>query len=242
MLGEITTDLREFATALKREGKTSATAEALLTIAGSLNAAARSGRNLVGEVPLPLPRAQGLHPQRTQLQSAELRFKFGCPIGTDDLAVEQLLVEIQVRVSGQLQIPGGAIALEDHWRIDTQAAAAPGHPPREAHPLFHFQRGGHAQDAFAAGPGFAPGPALLPAGGPWRGLMQYPGPRIAVPPMCPVSAIDFAVSQHDGPLWRSLMGNPDYSQVIERCQGRTWQLYMQGLLDATRQKGLLGWY
>lgn len=242
MLADITVDLRELATALKREGKTDATADALTTLAGSLNAAARAGRNLVGEVPLPLPRAQGIHPQRTQLRSATLRFNFGCPTGAQVIAVEQLAVEIQVCVTGQLQIPGGWVELEDHWRIDTQAASTPGHPPREAHPLFHFQRGGHAQDAFAAKPGFAPGPTSLAAGGPWRGLMQYPGPRIAVVPMCPVSAIDFAVSQHDGPLWRRLMGNPDYARVLERSQNRTWQLYLNGLLDAARLKGLMGWY
>ena len=137
------------------------------------------------------------------------------------------------------QIDVGKVALEDHWRIDTQAQRDPNKPPREAHPLFHYQRGGHAQDRFAGEPGFVPGPTLQATQDELRGLMQYPGPRVAVPPVCPTSALDLVISQHDGPLWRRLMGVPEYANVVERCQDRIWQLYVIALADTRRRRALL---
>lgn len=173
-----------------------------------------------------------------------MRFSFLAP-ATAGEPVEKLRAEIQVCVKGTLDIPEGKVNLEDHWRIDTHIFDDRGtenqKPPREAHPLFHFQRGGHAQDAFMATPSFVPGAGLpAPTADPWCGLMQYPGPRVAVMPMCPTTAMDYVISQHNGPLWRRLRNIPEYSAIVERCQNRLWKLYSDGLADPIRRKNLLG--
>ena len=92
---------------------------------------------------------------------------------------------------------------------------------------------------FAGEPGFVPGPTLPATQNELRGLMQYPGPRIAVPPLCPASALDLIISQHDGPLWRRLMGVPEYANVVERCNERIWRMYAAALGDAKRRRALL---
>lgn len=212
-------------------------ADAIAGLHGSFQGASRNGKMLAGMVPMVLPR-QGIHPANTELLDASISFRFGSSISNDS-AIEDVFSEIQVCVRGKLPIDGGFATLEDHWRIDTQVKQE-GNLPKESHPLFHFQRGGHAQDAFAGVPGFAPGPDLKITGFEWRGLMQNPGPRIPVVPMCPSAAINFALAQHDGVVWRKLMNDPEYSNVIDRCQNRLWAMYADALVDEKRRRILLG--
>lgn len=223
---------------LRRNPRTEITADAIAALIASIKAAAKSGRHLSGTLPVPLPRNQGIHPAHSILNRAEFTFKFFAPTN-GAVSVEDLLSEIQVVVAGELQIGGSRVAMEDHWRIDTQVKRDATKPPREAHPLFHYQRGGHAQDAFTNQPGFVPGPVLPAALGETRALMQYPGPRIAVSPVCPTAALDMVLSQHDGPLWRRLMDDPDYANVVRRCQDRLWILYAEGLADPVRRHSLV---
>lgn len=225
-------------TPLRRNTRTEITADAIAMLMGSVRAAARAGGHLSGTLPVPLPRNQGIHPTHSVLNRAELRFKFQAP-AKGAVCVEDLVSEIQVCVAGELQVAGGRVVMEDHWRIDTQVKRDPSKPPREAHPLFHYQRGGYAQDEFTKQPGFMPGPVLRPDIGEVRALMQYPGPRIAVSPVCPTAALDLVLSQHDGPLWRQLMDDPDYANVVVRCQDRLWTLYSEGLADPARRKLLI---
>ncbi|MBB3747188.1 hypothetical protein FHX10_006744 [Rhizobium sp. BK591] len=237
MLDSIIEDFIELQNPLRRVPETETIADAIAVLDGSFRAASRNGKMLTGIVPMVPPR-QGIHPPNTKLIDASVSFRFGSSISKDS-KIEDVFSEMQVCVRGKLPIDGGFAILEDHWRIDTQANES-GNPPKESHPLFHFQRGGHAQDAFAAVPGFAPGPDLKNAGLEWRGLMQNPGPRIPVVPMCPSAAINFALAQHDGTVWRRLMNDPDYFNLIERCQNRLWTMYADALLDEKRRRMLLG--
>ena len=238
MLEEVARDLNELQSALRSDSQTEQTADAIATIIGAINAALRTGKELAGDLPIPLPRNQGIHPPNTRMFEARMRFRFLAP--RSNAVVEKIVSEIQVCVRARLDVNGMSVDLEDHWRVDTQPQQ-PG-TPREAHPLFHFQRGGHAQDAFARVHGFVPGPAMTQSGIQWRGLMQYPGPRIPIMPMCPTAAFDFVLAHHDGPLWRRLMNIPDYANVVGRCHGRLWQLYEAGLRDAPTRRVLLGHY
>lgn len=244
MLREIAEDLLKLEPALRREGDTVGTADAIATFGGSIRSAWRRNVHLRGEVPLPLPRHQGIHPKQARLQSATMSFSFLAPAIAGQ-PVETLRAEIQVCIKGTLELPEGEVSLEDHWRMDTHAfddeEAEGRKPPREAHPLFHFQRGGHAQDTFTATPGFVPSVDLpAPNANRWCGLMQHPGPRVAVMPMCPTTAMDYVISQHNGLLWRKLRNIPEYGGTVERCHDRMWKLYADGLADPIRRKGLLG--
>ncbi|MER9307051.1 hypothetical protein [Mesorhizobium sp. M0496] len=211
------------------------------SLAGSVLAAKKSGKPITGSLPIPIPRDQGIHPQNTKIVEAELKFSFEILQTGEALKVEDIFCEVQVCVRGLLQIQNIIVSLEDHWRIDTQRKYEDpkNKPPREAHPLFHYQRGGHAQETFCAAEGFVPGPALGGNAQRLRGLMQYSGPRIAVSPVCPSLALDTVLSQHNGPLWRNLRNIPEYNLVIERQRDVIWKLYEPAIRDENRRRALL---
>lgn len=223
---------------LARRGETENTAEAICALSGAIRAAKRNGAPLAGRLPVPIPRDQGIHPPRAKVLEAELNFHFHLE-PSEQIKVEDIFCEIQVCVRGLMDV-GELIELEDHWRIDTQKKydQEEGGPPREAHPLFHYQRGGHAQDAFSAHDRFVPGPAVT-RGANLRGLMQYPGPRIAVVPLCPTLALDTVLSQHDGPLWRHLQNIPEYYNVVTQQRSTIWALYDDALRDEKRRSALI---
>lgn len=206
-----------------------------------------------GGVPIPPPRDQALHPVGCEISEAFVYFQFH--LGDEKLQFPSR-ADFQVRVLGYLNLPNSLVELEDHWRVDTDIFARPKakeseklkgpdenkpKPPKEPHPLFHFQRGGHAQNNFAQKLGFVPGQDL--PGRPaevWRGLLQSPGPRVPIPPMCPVLAIDFAIGQHDGRVWRRLRNKPEYLNIIRKAQARLWEPFFQALSDAKSRRELIG--
>jgi hypothetical protein len=231
--------LSRFADSLSAQPDMEATRDDLRRDQGRFVASWNANRSLrTGDVPIriPRPRNQGLHPRFVEPTEAWLSFEFvlepvadGCPS----------IADMQVRIEGLLEVDSGLVELEDHWRIDTDRYSATA--PREPHPSFHFQRGGHAQDRFSSVPQFVPG-NLLGASpeGEWRGLMQGPSPRLAVPPMCPVLMIDFAVSQHDGPLWQRLRGNAEYSRAVAAAQVRLWSPFFDSLAKAPVRRKWFG--
>jgi hypothetical protein len=148
--------------------------------------------------------------------------------------------EFQVRVTGAASFRHCIVELEDHWRVDTHAFPEEP-PPREPHPFIHFQRGGHAQDAFSGKPNFVPGHDL-PAKQDdlWRSLLQSPSPRIPFPPLCPLLAIDFAIGQHDGTVWQQLRARPEYLTVIQSAQARLWDPFFSALAEPTVRRRWIG--
>lgn len=203
------------------------------------------GRMRAARMPLPLPRNQGLHPVGCDLEAAHLSFNFS----RGDDAVLPKVAEYQIRIDGSLSTETALIELQDHWRLDTDLYIASeretqsepaGKSSKEPHPLYHFQRGGHAQDEFAQDPGFVPGLQCKLAGDDWRALLQYPGPRIPVPPFDPVLALDFCIAQSDGVAWRRLRQAPEYSSLVENAQKRLWQPFFAALADPKFQRRWLG--
>jgi hypothetical protein len=191
-------------------------------------------------LPVPPPRNQSIHPVGCSTTTAALCIDFvlGSNIESDIFPSK---ADFQVCVEGVLDLPDRLIALEDHWRVDTDLKSDPEKPAREPHPYIHFQRGGHAQDAFAQKDGFVPG-LSLPTGGSelWRGLLQSPGPRLPFLPMCPLLAIDFTVGQHDGLVWRRLRGEPNYLAIIRRAQSRLWDPFFKNMADHSFRRRWFG--
>lgn len=236
-------ELASLSAALRQEPATEETAESIDTSLGRFRNQWATDLKIRGDaLPLPVPRNQGLHPIGCELHAAYLDFQFEW---REDDALPWR-AEYQVRVEGFLQAGGALFELQDHWRLDTDMYAPcrkhpeqpDSNPSKEPHPLFHFQRGGHKQDAFAAA-GFLPGaPCIIE--GEWKGLMQSPGPRIPMLPLDPVLAIDFCLSQNDGLIWRRLRNLPEYLSVIEGAQTRLWQPFFEKLQDATFRRSWLG--
>lgn len=162
-------------------------------------------------LPIVPPRASALRPPKTVIRSATIHVLFECyeeiekknRFGDDDLDRIRR-TDFQVCVDGNVDFKGRVVVVQDHWRIDTHYFG--GDQPAEPHPWCHFQRGGHAQDEFSASDGYLPGNCVtdLAAGLSLRALMQSSSPRIAIPPMDPICAIDFVIAQHDGDIWRRL--------------------------------------
>lgn len=224
---EIPKELDDFATALEADESTERTAEDLRRMSGRFYASWRANRSISSEasVRLPIPRAHGLHPRKCRPESAHITFDFKLGELRDGFPQK---ADFQVVVSGALELAHGPMEVEDHWRVDTDPFADEGRH-REPHPLFHFQRGGHAQDHFANNPWFVPGDSLPDSGEIWRGLMQSPSPRLPMLPMCPLLMIDFAISQHDGTIWRSLRGRGDYVRLVFDAQRRLWSPILSSL-------------
>jgi len=226
--------LAEFADKLRREPATARTAEVLYTYGSLFRNDWKKGRTIKspeGGVPIPPPRDQGLHPHGCTVREAYIHFEFELgSVAQTPQHVFPKLADFQVRVLGNLKLSHCEVGLEDHWRVDTDRYAIASRP-REPHPYFHFQRGGYLQDGFAGQDGFVPGHALpaSTAATPWRGLLQSPGPRIPLPPMCPVLAIDFTISQHDGTVWRRLRENPEYHAIVRAAQARLWTPFFDAM-------------
>jgi len=235
-------ELSELADQLSKESSTEQTAEFLYTYRLKFESDWRTNKSLKSEAdgaPIPPPRNQGLHPNGCNVSGAYIHFEFHLgEIAEDNENVFPRQADSQVRVVGSLDLPGALVELEDHWRVDIYAGAG---EPKEPHPHFHFQRGGHAQDGFAALNGFVPGAALPPRGSQsWRGLLQSPGPRIPFPPMCPILAIDFAIGQHDGLVWRRLRALPEYLRVVRNAQMRLWTPFFDALASAEIRQRWIG--
>lgn len=236
-------ELERLGAALRQEPETVPTADSIDTNLGRFRNQWTTNLQARGDaLPLPVPRNQGLHPTGCELQAAYLDFQFEWK----EDSVLPWRAEYQVRVEGLLDAGDALFELQDHWRLDTdmyapsrrQAAESASNPSKEPHPLFHFQRGGHAQHAFAAA-GFLPGTPCTIAGE-WKGLMQSPGPRVPMLPLDPILAIDFCLSQNDGLIWRRLRNLPEYFSVIEDAQVRLWHPFFEKLQDPTFRRSWIG--
>lgn len=82
----------------------------------------------------------------------------------------------------------------------------------EAHPLYHFQHGGHAMKEHVT----ALGKALL-----------LPTPRIAFPPMDAILSLDFVLSNFDGTAWDNIRNDPAYLKLLRSSQEKHWKPYLE---------------
>ena len=235
-------ELKNFAEELARVSATEDTGRALLSSHFKFLRQWKEGKlkSEVEGIPIPPPRNKGLHPTGVDVNTAYLQFEFELgDIGQQENWNGPAKADFQICVKGELHASHVSAELEDHWRVDThQYKDDKGEP----HPKVHFQRGGYAQEAFSKETAFIPG-VDLPActvGDCWRALMQCPGPRIALPPMCPILAIDFAVSQHDGALWGNLRRNGDYAQLVRAAQNRLWVPYFEGMTKPDHRRKWIG--
>lgn len=94
----------------------------------------------------------------------------------------------------------------------------------DAHPLYHFQHGGHAMKPYIEELG--------------RSLI-LPAPRLAFPPMDAILSIDFVLSNFSGDCWSSLKKDPTYLHLLRASQRTFWKPYLTSLAswwDAPVQK------
>ena len=223
---------------LGRLVETRATSEWLWSQAGKFsNEWKEEGRLTASEIPLPVPRRKGLVPKESQIEGVFLSFVFE----SGDSGHFPKQADFQVLVRGSLYGYSAIFELEDHWRVDTHLESDDEEceAPREVHPKYHFQRGGHAQDRFAASEIFVPGD-VKGLDGEWRGLLQTEWPRMPALPMDPILAIDFCIGQTDGLVWRRLRNESEYYGVVEDAQKRVWLPFFHGLSDAEVRRQWLG--
>ena len=121
-------------------------------------------------------------------------------------SLTDLILEIRIETESKQNICS--------WHFDRHIVDAESAPPEEAHPLYHFQHGGHAMKGLAESLGKT---LLLPA------------PRLAFPPMDAVLAIDFVLSNFAGCCWQKLRNESTYSRLIKEAQYRHWRPYITRL-------------
>lgn len=223
-------DFQQLADVLDGFDATSETAHSLRMISGFAQAGWYANQRIscgAMGVQIPPPRNKAMHPRLSKAETAAIYFTFELgDIGVNSLPRQ---ADFQVRVRGSLVGDVSLVELEDHWRVDSHLFPNI-EDAREPHPYFHFQRGGHAQDAFVENQSYVPSPHMPVAPeGLWRGLMQSPGPRIPMAPHCPILAIDFAIGQHDGDVWHQLRSAAPYLTLIRRAQVRLWNPFFEAL-------------
>lgn len=232
-------ELGELAVQLLANPATERTGQAILTLQGAFEYGWRTNGTIVcgSGIPLPPPRNQGLSPLNCEVSDANLCFTFRLGPDFAEFNLPER-ADFQVCVIGLADYGHAITELQDHWRVDSHDFDG---DPVEPHPYIHFQRGGHAQDSWAASAAYVPGPALPPrANESWQGLLQSPGPRIPFPPLCPLLAIDFVLGQHDGNLWRQLRNSPEYLALIQNAQARLWTPFFEGLRQPEHLRKWLG--
>ena len=231
-------ELSHMAGSLSRVSETKTTSEWLWGQASRFVSEWKSQcRVTAREIPLPLPRIKGLVPSGTYLEGVFLSFVFEC--GEDSHLPKQ--ADFQVLVRGTLCGCDSSFEVEDHWRVDTHVDEDKGasQPPQEVHPRYHFQRGGHAQDSFAADETFVPGKAKG-ISGEWRGLFQCEWPRMPALPMDPIVGLDFCIGQANGMVWKRLRNESEYYGLVENAQKRVWLPFLHGLSEPNFRRKWLG--
>lgn len=145
---------------------------------------------------------------------------------------EWLLVDIDLDVGGVLDdalddcftslVLNVSIQTENHksicsWHFDrhiTGGGEGEMDEPEEAHPLYHFQHGGHAMKGIANDLGK---------------VLLLPAPRLPFPPMDAVLAIDFLLSNFAGKCWKELRNEHIYLRLLREAQRRHWKPYLERL-------------
>jgi hypothetical protein len=100
------------------------------------------------------------------------------------------------------------------WHFDRHIKCDGDEESEEAHPLYHFQHGGHAMEEISDSLGR---------------VLLLPAPRLPSPPMDAILAIDFLLSNFAGKQWKKLRNDPQYLHLLQDAQNRYWKPYHQQL-------------
>lgn len=126
---------------------------------------------------------------------------------TDGVAeIDKLVLNLKIETASKGNICS--------WHFDKHIADAGSthNVPTEAHPLYHFQHGGHAMKPLADQLG---------------GMLLLPAPRLAFPPMNAILSLDFVLSNFSGHCWQQLRDEPAYIRLLKDSQLIYWRPYVE---------------
>lgn len=107
--------------------------------------------------------------------------------------------------------PGAEVVTAWHFDLHQFSAG----PTDSCHPRFHWQFGGRELKAFTKQ---------------ISGILVTEPPRLFSPPLDPILAIDFLLSQFNGPAWNSLKREErSYLQIVRNSQELFWKPYVDTL-------------
>ena len=161
----------------------------------------------------------------------DLYFAVKKPPGTSPANIyERLLVSLSVRATGASSRPSidpfhdlsvnlwlrpdykPQEAKREAWHFDrhrTTGNAVP-MPSDYAHPLYHLEHGGFE---------------LSNLGQKLGDYMLVTGPRVGLPPMDAILAVDFIASNYSAKHWAELRNDPQYERLIRSAHSRFWAPY-----------------
>jgi hypothetical protein len=134
----------------------------------------------------------------------DLDLKGRCDNKADDCLTD-LVLQIKIETDTQQNVCS--------WHFDRHIGDS-SDVQGEAHPLYHFQHGGHAMKDIHGSLGRT---LLLSA------------PRLAFPPMDAVLSLDFVLSNFAGPSWQGLRDESAYVRLLQDSQKLYWQPYIKQL-------------
>ncbi len=92
-----------------------------------------------------------------------------------------------------------------------------------AHPQFHLQNGGNK---------------LTDNLNDYGELMILDAPRLPLPPMDVILAIDFIISNFFGSIWQQALSDSEYIDVVKRAQEAWWKPYYEGISQHWSNNGV----
>lgn len=122
--------------------------------------------------------------------------------------IEQLVLNIEVSTEDRSHLCT--------WHFDRHIFEEEGDEAEEAHPLYHFQHGGHGMTDIADSLGR---------------MLLIPAPRLPFPPMDAILAIDFILSNFAGNDWKNLRLDGTYKNRISYSQERFWKPYVEQIMS-----------
>jgi hypothetical protein len=152
------------------------------------------------------------------------------------LSKHGFICRIDIAVRGRLFDQEGADPLEKHqlqvvvsvsnpatgetflhpWHVDRHVGDVDA--ADAAHPRYHLSFGGHELEGH-----------LTKMGGNLPGVVFLDAPRIAMPPMDLVLAVDFVLSHFCGVVWRKLRESPLYQNCVSDSQRKLWRPYAMAI-------------
>lgn len=221
----------------------------LYRIAASIRACGRAGDgrySYSGVLPLTVPLPKKVRPKHIRQVDLELGIQVSGTLSDTDKP--EAIADPLTSLSVQIVLQGwGELAKETHYctlhidrheddtgddenaDADDEADSDNGAgEPDDCHPRYHIQFGGRRLRAAVSE-------------GNYGGLFFGEAPRVAMPPLDAVLAIDFAISNFNGPALRRLREKPEYLRAVARSQAELWTPYVTALHRAWSRDGREAW-
>ncbi len=115
--------------------------------------------------------------------------------------------------------PGLSKPFRQAWHLDRHITSTGSNPPKNLHPLYHFNFGGKHMTQFANDK------RVKCSCHTFGDLLLLEQPRFLHPPLDAILAVDLILSNCSGDKWKRLRTSSQYIDLIRRWQKKSWESF-----------------